>query len=130
MDFIIETFIPHTTATATEAELPEVYAKLPGEAASATVQWNADGDNGLIVAVGEDYSYVTLQHDGDFYTLTVKVESDNADEDEDDDEVLLIGGADTTVAKNQIASRELGLAVLQKAPDIPGLLTEYTWEEQ
>jgi hypothetical protein len=124
VDYTVETFIPHTKAAATEADLPEVYAKL-SEAASATVKWAADQDNGLLVAVGDDYSYITLQHDGDFYALTVPVE-----EDDEEDDVLLIGGVDTTIPRNQIAPRELGLTVLRKAPDIPGLLTEYTWEDQ
>ncbi|MBR7828154.1 hypothetical protein KDK95_17690 [Actinospica sp. MGRD01-02] len=126
MHYTIETFIPHMKTTATSGDLPEAYAKL-SEAASATATCAADRDNGPLVAVGDDYSYITLAREGEFHTLTVPIETDS---EEAEDDVLLIGGVDTIVARNQIAPRELGLTVLLKAPDISGLLTEYTWDGQ
>lgn len=124
MEYVIETYIPHTRVSVTRPELPGAYEKLR-EAVSATVTWRAGLDTALLVAVGDDHCYVNLQHDDTFYVLAVPTSGED-----DNDEILLIGGVDTSIPARHIAERELGLEVLQKAPDIPRLLAEHAWEEQ
>lgn len=124
MEYVVETYLPHTRAVVTQPELPGAYEELR-EAVSATVTWRAGQDTALLVAVGDDYCYVNLQHNDSFYVLAGPAPGGG-----DHDEILLIGGVDTSIPARHIAERELGIEVLQKAPDIPQLLAEHVWEEQ
>jgi len=124
VEYVIETYIPHARVVVAAPELRGAYEKLR-EAACATVTWRSGEETAVLVAVGEDYSYINLQHNGDFHTLTVPASHDG-----EDAEIALIGGVDTMVPARHLAARELGLDVLQKAPDIPRILTEHAWEEQ
>jgi len=124
MEYVIETYIPHTRAAVTRPEMPGAYGELR-EAVSATVTCRAGQDTALPVAVGDDYCYVNLQHNDSFYVLAGPTSGDG-----DHNEILLIGGVDTSIPARHIAECELGFEVLRKAPDIPRLLAEHVWEEQ
>jgi hypothetical protein len=105
----------------TEEELPAAYADLT-EASSATVTWNDGGDPVLIVAVGDENSVITLKSDNTWYWLTVS--------DDDEGVYTTMGGLDGEVPRKTLAPRELGLTVLLRADDLPGLRADYTWTEQ
>lgn len=103
-------------------ELPAVYAELK-QAASPSVTWGSMDDGAvLIVAVGDDYSVVTMGADDTFYYLQTK----------DDDEPVTVdmGGTDGEVPGGAIVPRELGLEVLLRADDFTALRTDYMWVEQ
>lgn len=122
MDYLIEAYYPQYTETAiTDQELPQAYANLKSSQ-SASVSWNSGGDPVVIVAVGDDYSVISLMDDDTWYYL--------APTDEQGEETILIGGVDSIVPRKALAPRELGLTVLQRADDLPGLRTDYTWDEQ
>ncbi|HTJ72718.1 MAG TPA: hypothetical protein VL551_34585 [Actinospica sp.] len=105
----------------TADELPGCYAQAV-ERDQPVFVWNDCEDPCLLVAVGDEYAYITLLHEGTFYSLVVS--------DDTAEEIILIGDVDTTVPRRHLAPRETGLAVLLRAPDIPGLLTDYPWEPQ
>lgn len=122
MDYELEVRYPtYETTTVTAQDLPAIYAKVQAPE-QPTFTWNPEGEDSVTVVVGDDFAYITLLHDGGFYTLVVS--------EDDEDVVLVIGDNDTAVQRKALAPREVGLAVLQRASDIPGLLTAYTWEEE
>ncbi len=85
------------------------------EISSATVTRN-DGDDVLIVAVGDQHCVITLKSDETWYWLFV---SDDARE-----VYTTMGGIDAEVPRKALARRELGLAVLLRADDLSGLRTD------
>jgi hypothetical protein len=122
MEYVVEAYFPRYTETAVmDRELPEAYANLKS-GQSASVTWNSGGETVLIVAVGDDYSVISLLDDDTWYYL--------APIDEPGEETIIMGGVDSTVPRKALAPRELGLTVLQRADDLPGLRTDYTWAEQ
>ena len=114
MEYVIETYIPHTRVAVTRPELPGAYEKLR-EAVSATVTWRAGLDTALLVAVGDDYCYVNLQHDDTFYVLAVPTSGED-----DHDEILLIGGVDTSVAARTSPNASSASKSFRKPRTFPG----------
>lgn len=121
MEYSITIWTPRRQKTTViRDELPGAYANLK-EIDSPTVSWNLDGDDTLIVAVGDDYSMISMMTDGTQYYLVVS---------DDEEEVPInMGSVDTHIPRKAMAPRELGLAVLLRADDFPGLRTDYTWDE-
>lgn len=122
MEYLIEVWYPkHEETSVTGDKLPDVYASFK-KRDSATVAWNSDGDEVLLVSVGDDYSVISLKSDGTWYYLVVS---------DDDEEVpVYMDGTDAYVPRKVMAPRELGLTVLLRADDFPGLRTDYMWDEQ
>jgi len=122
MEVKLETFEPHlVTRLVSSDDLRGVYAGLEGDN-SSTLTWNDGGNQVLIVAVGDDYSIVSMLDDFTWYYLQVS-------QDEEPVEACL-GGQDSLVPKGVILPRALGLEVLEKAGDFPALLRKYSWREQ
>lgn len=107
--------------TVTDKELPAAYADLE-EGQSPTVTWNDGGDEVIIVAVNDDYCVITLMSDDTWYYLTV---SDDAEE-----VPAYLGETEARVPRGALAPRDLGLTVLLRADDLPGLRTDYSWTAQ
>lgn len=122
MEYVVEIRHPkHERTTVTAEELPRIYADLE-ESASPTVVWNDDGDDVLIVAVGDDYSFISLKTEWTWYYLVVS---------DDEEEIAIeLGEVDSYVPRKALAPREFGLAVLLSAGDLPTLRTDYMWEAQ
>lgn len=122
MEYLVEVWYPeHEKTTVTGDKLPDRYASFK-ERDSATVAWNSDGDEVLLVSVGDDYSVISMLSDGTWYYLVVS---------DDEEEVsVYMDGTDAYVPRKAMAPRELGLTVLQRADDFPGLRTDYLWDEQ
>jgi len=120
MEYLVETQFPeYAQAVVTEKELPGIYEQLKD---SATVTWNDGGDDVLIIALEDDYSVISLLTDDTPYYLTVS---------NDEGEVLVdMAGNESAVPRKALAPRKLGLTVLLRADDLPGLRTDYTWCEQ
>ncbi len=120
MNYDIQVMFPESETTVTGAELPDAYAKLEG--VGATVTWNNYGRDVLIVAVDGDDCVISLKSDETWYYLTVG----------DDEETVPfdMGGTDSEVPAKAVVPRPLGLTVLQRAADLPGLRTDYMWDEQ
>lgn len=118
--------------TVTRDELPRAYEELRGTDPrgidSPTVTWNdgadwsGSGTGVIIAAVNDKWSRVTLMTEGTEHQLVIS----------DDDEVISVKmeGEYFDVTRNTLAPRETGLEILLRAEDIPGLLTDYTWEAQ
>jgi hypothetical protein len=121
MEYLVRVDYPqYQTTRVTEKELPAAYGRLT-EISSANVTWNDGGDDVLIVAVGDQHCVIALKSEKTWYWLSVS----------DDDEHIYIawGGVDGEVPRKALAPRELGLTVLLRADDLPGLRTDYMWTE-
>lgn len=122
MQYLVDARNPrHEITPVTADELPDAYANL-AERDGATVLWNDGGDDMLIVAVGDDHCVISLKSDETWYYLTVSGDEEQVEVD--------MGGTDSYVPRKALAPRALGLTVLQRADDLPGLRTDYTWDEQ
>lgn len=114
------------SSTVTRSELPGLYEELRGNRGltAPTITWNDGGDEVVIVAVSNDWSMSTMMTaEGTAYYLVVS---------DDDEEISIqMDGQDFQMPRKTLAPRELGLEILLKADvDFPGLLRDYTWEEQ
>lgn len=122
MQYLVDVRYPeHRKTTVTADELPDAYAGLK-EADSPSVVWNDGGDDVLIVVVGDDHAVISLKSEETWYYLTVSGDEEEVEVD--------MGGTDSYVPRKALAPRELGLTVLQRAGDLPGLRTDYSWDEQ
>jgi hypothetical protein len=122
MEVKLETFEPHlVTRFVSREDLRSAYAGLEGDH-SSTLTWNDGGDQVLIVAVGDDYSIVSMLDDFTWYYLQVSPEEEPVE--------ACLGGQDSLVPEGVILPKALGLEVLEKADDFPALLREYSWREQ
>jgi hypothetical protein len=122
MEYLVAADYPKRERTCvTETELPAAYARLT-EISSATVTFNDGGDDVLIVAVGDQHCVITLKSDESWYWLSIS--------DEDEELFTNMGGLNGEVPRKALAPRELGLTVLLRADDLPGLRTDYIWTEQ
>ena len=122
MDIVVETYDPvYVKRLVPHEDLRSVYTGLKSDQ-PATLAWNDGGDQVLIVAVWDDYSYVTMKDH--FMWRYLQISSD-----EEPVEVC-IGGQESLVPKGAILPKALGLEVLEKAEDISALLREYSWREQ
>lgn len=105
--------------TVDREHLPGIYAELR-EDDSSTVVWESDDMiQSIIVHVARAYSVITLVVEDAFHYLTVS----------EDDTPVFVQGLDATVPRKVIAPRQLGLTVLLRADDLPGLRRDYTWFE-
>lgn len=127
----VDEWSPYAHGSVSEAELPEVYARIN----AAEVSWEGDtwdrerwrtGDC-IIVHVYGEWSFIVLKHEDTFYYLTVSGEGGAKDGDPEEEVELPLGGQGGHVRRKYLAPRELGLAVLSRAGDTPGLLTDYVW---
>jgi len=122
MDFKVETWEPaHVERSVTIDELDDVYRTTSG-GVSPTFTWNDLGDQVLIVAVGDDYSVVSMLNDDTWYYLQGS--------DVDGEAEVAMAGQPAHVPKGAILRRETGLEVLRKAGDFTDLLKSYPWMEQ
>jgi hypothetical protein len=122
MDIKLETFEPHRVTRLVPLEdLRSVYSGLTSDQ-SATLTWNDGGDQVLIVAVGNDYSIVTMLNSSTWHFLQISPDEELVQVSLTDEESL--------VPKGAILPKALGLEVLEKAEDLPALLREYSWLEQ
>jgi hypothetical protein len=122
MEYLVTVYYPkHEKRHVTEKELPALYARFTN-VYSAAVTWNDGGDDVLIVAVGDPHCVIALMSDKTSYYLAVS--------DDEELEYVGLGGLDAEVPRKAIAPRELGLTVLLRAGDLPGLRADYTWAEQ
>lgn len=127
----VDEWSPYAHRSVSEAELPEVYARING----AEVSWDGDTWDGerwregdcLIVHVYGEWSFITLKHECTFYALTVADEGGVKNGHPEEEVELPLGGQGGHVKRKYLASRELGLAVLSRAGDTSGLLSDYVW---
>lgn len=122
MEVKLDTFEPHgVTRLVPREDLRSVYSGLTSDQ-SATLTWNDGGDQVLIVAVGDDYSIVTMLNNSTWHFLQISPDEELVQVSLTDEESL--------VPKGAILPKALGLEVLEKAEDFPALLREYSWREQ
>ena len=122
MDIKLETFEPHlVTRLVPREDLRRVYMGLRSDQ-TATLVWNDGGDQVLIVAVGDDYSIVTMLNNSTWHFLQISADEELVQVSLTDEESL--------VPKGAILPKALGLEVLEKAEDFSALLREYSWREQ
>jgi hypothetical protein len=122
MQYLLEVRCPEVKATTvTWAELPGVYANLK-QAEYPAVVWNDCGDDVLIVAVGDDYSVTSMLTEATWYWLVVSHE--------DEEVFVYLTETGEHVPRKAMAPRDVGLAILQRANDFPGLRSDYMWDPQ
>jgi hypothetical protein len=122
MDIILETYDPvYVKRLVAREDLRSAYTGLNSDQ-SATLAWNDGGDQVLLVAVGDDYSIVSMLDDSTWYYLQISPDEEPVQ--------VSLGGQDSLVPKGAILPKALGLEVLEKAEDFPALLREYSWREQ
>lgn len=122
MEYLIDVQFPESETTVTVAELPGAYANLKGSRSyGVTITWNDGGDDVLIVAVADEYCVITMKTDESWYYLVVS---------DDEEKVSVDMAGDADIPGKAVSPRELGLTVLQRADDFPGLLTDYRWDGQ
>lgn len=108
-----------TNQTVDREHLPGVYAELREDDSSTVVWESGDMMRSIIVHVARARSVITLVVQDSFYYLTVS----------DDDSPVFVQGLGATVPRKTMAPRELGLTVLLRADDLPGLCRDYLWWE-
>jgi hypothetical protein len=117
-----ETWTPqHRKSDIGLAELDSIYEQARA-ADSPTFTWNDLGDDVLVVAVGDDYSVVSMLTQNTWFFL-------RGPEAEGDVDVVMAGHP-ATVPKCAVLERGLGLEVLRRAVDFPNLLSSHSWLEQ
>lgn len=122
MDYKLETYRPfHRVTTLSREDLIEIYPKLEWNKAPAIV-WNDDGDQVIIVGVGDKYSIISLLSDFTWYYLIGGPDGDLVE--------IELCGQESWVPRGAIVNRQLGLEVLLKVGTFASLLSEYTWTEQ
>ncbi len=122
MDIKFETYDPvYVKRLVPHEDLRSAYTGLKN-GQSATLTWNDGGDQVLIVAVWDDYSFVTMKDHFTWYYLQISP-------DEEPVQVSLCD-EESVVPKGAILPKALGLEVLEKAEDFSALLREYSWREQ
>nr|BFE55774.1 hypothetical protein GCM10020063_003000 [Dactylosporangium thailandense] len=104
-------------------ELDAVYGEVM-ESTGPLFVWDKSGVEVLIVAVGDDYSYISMLYGERWYEL----EETDGEEDDAEVEIVLCGTAGP-MPKALLAPRERGLEVLRRAADFPRLRAVYSWRE-
>jgi hypothetical protein len=122
LEYKVDTWNPtHTSRRVSAEELVDLYERLQGTE-SADICWNDQGDQVLIVSVGEETATVSLLHDATWYWLGASPDTELV--------AVELGGTESFVPKGAIVPRRLGLEILLGAHDFPHLLAAHSWREQ
>jgi hypothetical protein len=114
---------PHEERRLRPGEFDAVYGEVTGASGPVFV-WNRWGEDMLIVAVGDDYSYISMGYGQRWFEL-----EETGSEDGEVQVEVMLGGEAHWMPKAVLAPRERGLEVLRRAGDFRRLLAVHTWRE-
>nr|BFE59691.1 hypothetical protein GCM10020063_042170 [Dactylosporangium thailandense] len=104
-------------------ELDAVYGEVM-ESSGPLFVWDKWGVEVLIVAVGDNYSYISMLYGARWYELKETGGEEGAAEVE-----IALCGVARPLPKALLVPRERGLEVLWRASDFPRLRAVYSWRE-
>jgi hypothetical protein len=119
MPYEMETYQPYAPSrVVTIDELPGLY--VPDS--EPVFAYNSGGDDVMIVSVHDEFSTVSLLHDGTWYWLEESRDSELVE--------IVLCGQEAWVPAGAMVRSETGLAALRLAHDVAQLMTEFMWREQ